>query len=149
MNVFKRKTKVIDDEDNMDIETAEITNKKVENFHVNPSNIKKLEENKSGNNIHTIQIKNNNLTRTEHSSKEKNEFINSNEVKKAFKQENFNKSKEIEIKGAIKNSVDRNNINSVKPSPLDKIKKSIVISSSSDKKTSVPNEKQVMILNFN
>ena len=114
-------------------------------WNLNLSNTKKLEENKSGSNIHTIHIKNNNSAKTEHSSKEKNELINTKEVKKSLKEENIKRTKEIEIKEAIKKSVDKNNINSVKPNPLDKIKKSIVISSSSDKKTSALNEKQVRI----
>jgi hypothetical protein len=143
INIFKRKTKVIDDDDNMDIEAPQTTTKKIENIKVIETNYKKQEENKSGN-IHTVYIKKNIPTK-EQSSKEKNELIQSNEIKKPSTQENLTKPKETQIKEAIKKSVDKNNINSVKPNPLDKIKKAINISSSTEKKKSAPVEKQVSL----
>jgi hypothetical protein len=145
MNMFKRKTKVIDDDDNMDIETPEIKRNIIQNINGNQS-IKKIpDENKSDLN-HSHQVKQTISENTEKSSSYKKDL---NQINKSTAQENLNKMKSSITQETQKKSSDKNNLNLDKQqTPIDKIKKAIQISGTSNIKKSVTVVKDVRINKF-
>ena len=136
MNIFKRKTIVIDDDENMETDNATIANKLKENKDFNSFINKKSEENKS-NLTHPKAIK------SETINKEKRDLIQSINITKSNVIENISKQKSSENRDVQYKSTDKNKLNFDKQIQLDKIKKAIQTSSLPDKKKLIPLEKEV------
>ena len=142
MNILKRKNIVIDDDENMEVDNPVLTNNIKEKIDFSKMLNKKSEENKS-NITHSNANKSINTVKSENHNKEKRDLIQSSNINKSNVVENVNKQKSSEDRDALKKAADKNKLNLEKQNPLDKIKKAIQISSSSEKKKSVPLEKEV------
>lgn len=147
INMFKRKTKVIDDDENMQDEGPQIKTKMINYTNGNQSINKNLEEKKSFS-THSDHLNNNITNKTEKSSNEKKDHFQ--HIKST--QENFNKIKSSINQETQKKTNDKNNINigkqSITQNSLDKIKNAIQISNTSDTKKSAHLVKDVRIINL-
>ena len=136
MNIFKRKTIVIDDDENMETDNPTIAIKVKENKDFNSFINKKSEENKSYP-THPNSIK------SEIVNKEKRDLIKSTNITKSNVIENITKQKSSENRDVQNKSTEKNKLDIDKRIQLDKIKKAIQTSSLPDKKKLIPLEKEV------
>ena len=142
MNIFKRKTIVIDDDENMETDNPTIANKVKENKDFKSFIIKKPEENNS-NITHPNAIKSDNI------NKEKRDLVQSSNNTKSNVIESNTKQRSSENRDAQIKSAEKNKLILDKQIQLDKIKKAIQTSSLPDKKKSIPLEKEVSLNPYN
>jgi len=142
MNIFKRKTIVIDDDENMEIDILTLSKNVQEKKDFNSLISKNIEENKS-NITNSNAIKSLNTAKLENVNKEKKDLKQSSNVIKSSEIENITKQKSREHRDAHNKSEEKNKFNLEKQNPIDKIKKAIQSSSLPDKNKSVALEKEV------